>query len=136
MQSSVVADVKPHMRASVTELTYPNFPRRALAVLGAVLAALSAVAIVVNKSGPDVRGCAAAAERVMAARNYSVAAMARIEPGRVPACRGLSAAEYRQAVADAYGIEYGRRLPDVPVSRDFPPPSFRALSARSASLGH
>jgi hypothetical protein len=120
----------------VSDLTYPRFPRRALAALGAVLTALCAVAIVVNKSGPDVRGCAAAAERVMAARNFSVDAMTRIGPGRVAACRGLSAGEYRQAVADAYGIEYERRLPDTPVSRDIPPPSFRALSARSASLGH
>jgi hypothetical protein len=119
----------------VTELTYPSFPRRALAAFGAVLAALSAVAIVVNKSGPDVRGCAAAAERVMAARNYSVGAMRRIGPGRVPACRGLSAGEYGQAVAYAYVIEY-RGLPDTSISRDMPPPWFRALSAQSASLAH
>ncbi len=117
----------------MTELTYPSFPRRALAVVGAVLAALCAVAIVVNRSGPDVRGCAAAAERVMAARNYSLDAMRRIGPGWVPACRGLGAADYRQAVADAYVIEYGRRLPDVSISRDIPPASFRALSAQSAS---
>jgi hypothetical protein len=120
----------------MSELTYPGFPRRAFAAFGAVLAALCAAAIVVNKSGPDVPGCAAAAERVMAARNLSVGATARLGPGRLPACRGLSAAEYRQAVADAYVIAYRHRLPDVPVSRDIPPPSFRALSARSASLGH
>lgn len=120
----------------MTELTYPSIPRRVIAALGAALAALCAAAIVVNLSGPDVRGCAAAAGRVMAARNYSIDAMRRIGPGRLPACRGLTAGEYRQAVADAYVIEYGRRLPSVPLSRDMPPPSFRALSAQTASLAH
>jgi hypothetical protein len=118
----------------VTE-AFPSFPWRAFIALGAVLAALCGVAIVVNESGPDVHGCAATAARVMAAHDYSADVMARLGPGRVPGCRGLSADEYGQAVADAYVIEYGRRLPDVPVSRGVPPPSFRALSARSASFG-
>jgi len=114
---------------------FPSFPWRAFAALGAVLAALCCAAIVVNESGPDVHGCAGAAARVMAAHDYSADAMARLGPGRVAGCRGLSAGEYGRAVADAYVIVYGRRLPDVPVSRGIPPPSFRALSARSASFG-
>lgn len=115
--------------------TFPEFPWRGFAALGVVLATLCGVAIVVNESGPDVHGCAAAAARVMAAHDYSADAMARLGPGRVPGCRGLSAGQYGQAVADAYVIEFGWRLPDVPVSRGVPPPSFRALSARSASFG-
>jgi hypothetical protein len=116
----------------VTDLTYPSFPRRALVAIGAALVALCAVAIVVNRSGPDARTCAAAAEHVMAARNYSIDAMTRIGPGPVPDCHGLTAGQYGQAVADAYLIEYGRRLPSTSISGDAPPASFRALSAQAA----
>jgi sugar phosphate isomerase/epimerase len=118
----------------VTELTYPAFPRKALAALGAALVALCAIAMVVNRSGPDERGCAVAAAHVMTARNYSIAAMKRIGADRVPHCRGLTAGQFGQAVASAYAIEFGRRLPDASNSRDMPPASFRARSARAASL--
>jgi hypothetical protein len=117
----------------VTDLTYPSFPRKALVAVGAALFALCAVAIVVNRSGPDMRKCAAAVEHVMAARNYSIDAMTRIGPSRVPACHGLTDGQYGQAVADAYLIEYGRRLPSTSISRDIPPASFRARSALAAS---
>jgi hypothetical protein len=120
-------------RSPVTELTYPAFPRRALGAFGAVLVALCGVAIAVNRSGPDVPGCAAAAARVMTARNYSVPAMTRLGPGRVAGCGGLTTGQYAQAVADAYVIDYGRRLPHAPVSGNVPPASFRALSAQTAS---
>ncbi|MGN6794710.1 MAG: hypothetical protein ACTHJW_20180, partial [Streptosporangiaceae bacterium] len=82
----------------MTELTYPAFPRKALLVLGAALLALCAFAVVVNQSGPDARGCAVAAARVMTARNSSVAAMKRIGPERVPDCRGLTTSQFGQAV--------------------------------------
>ncbi len=72
----------------MTDLTYPSFPRRTLVAIGVALVALSAVAIVVNRSGPDARGCAAAAAHVMAARNYSIDAMTRIGPDRVPPVTG------------------------------------------------
>ena len=117
----------------MTDLTYPSFPRKALVAVAAALFALCAVAIVVNRSGPDVRMCAAAAEHVMAARNYSIDEMTRIGPSRLPACHGLTAGQYGDAVADAYLIEYGRRLPSTSISRDIPPASFRARSALAAS---
>ena len=101
--------------------------------LGAALAALCAFAIVVNQSGPDVRGCAVAAARVMTARNYSIAALKRLGAERVPNCRGLTAAQFGRAVESAYQIEFGLRLPDVSNSRDVPPASFRAKSAQTAS---
>lgn len=117
----------------MTELTYPAFPRRPLAALGAALVALSAVAVVVNRNGPDVPRCTAAAARVMTTRNYSIAAMARLGPGRVPDCHGLTSGQYAQAVAGAYGIDYGRTLPHAPISGNVPPASFRALSALTES---
>ncbi len=116
----------------MTELTYPAFPRKALVAIGAALVALCAVALVINGSGPDERGCAIAAERVMAARNYSVFTMSRMGPDRLPACRGLTAGQYGQAVADGYRLEYGGRLPSASIARNVPPPSFRALSAQTA----
>jgi hypothetical protein len=118
----------------VTELTYPAFPRKALVALGAALVALCAVAMVVNRSGPDERGCAVAAAHVMTARNYSIAAMKRIGADRVANCRGLTGGQFGRAVASAYAIEFSRRLPDASNSRDMPPASFRARSARAASL--
>jgi hypothetical protein len=117
----------------VTELTYPAFPKRALVAAGAALVVLCAVAVVVNRSGPDVRACTGAAARMMSARNYSVAAMTRLGPGRVPACRGLSAGQYARAVGDAYAADYARTLPRAPASAEGPSPSFRALSAQTAS---
>jgi len=117
----------------VTELTYPAFPRKALLALGAAVLALSAVAVVVNRSGPDANGCAVAVARVMTARNYSIAAMKRIGAERVPDCRGLTQGEFGDAVGRAYQIEFGKRLLGVSNSRDFA--SFRAKSAQAASLG-
>ena len=116
----------------MTDLTYPVFPRRALVAIGAALFALCVVAIVINRSGPDMRKCAAAAEHVMAARNYSIDAMTRIGSNRVPACHGLTAGQYGEAVANAYLIEYGAAA-DTSISRDIPPASFRARSALAAS---
>jgi hypothetical protein len=119
----------------VTELTYPAFPRKALLALGAALVALCGVAVAVNQSGPDARGCAVAAARLMTARNYSITAMNRIGAERVPACRRLTAAEFATAVGRAYQIEFGRRLPSTSNSRDSELASFRSKSAQSAALG-
>ena len=118
----------------MTELTYPAFPRKALVALGAALATLGAVAVVINQSGPDARACSVAAAHVMTARNYSVAAMKRQGSEHVPHCRGLSAAQFGSAVERAYRIEFARRLPDASISRDIPPASFRAKSAQAAAL--
>jgi hypothetical protein len=118
----------------VTELNYPAFPRKALVTLGAAVAALGAVAVVVNHSGPDARACGVAAAHVMTARNYSVAAMKRQGAEHVPHCRGLTAAEFGSAVEHAYQIEFGRRLPGGSISRDMPLASFRAKSAQAAAL--
>ena len=118
----------------MTELTYPAFPRKALVAFGAAIAALGAVAVVVNQSGPDARACAVGAARVMTARNYSIAAMKRQGAEHVPHCQGLTAAEFGSAVQHAYQIEFGRRLPDVSSSRNMPPASFRAKSAQAAAL--
>ena len=118
----------------VTDMTcpaYPSFPRRALLTIGAALAALATAAIVVNQSGPSVRDCAVAAERVMATRNYSAAMMETMGLGAVRACDRLTAAQFRQAIGDAYQIEFGSRLAHVSIIGDVPPPTFRALSAQS-----
>ena len=116
----------------MTELTYPSFPRRGFLAIGAVVLALVTAAIVVNQSGEDLRACAVAAERVMAARNYSVAMMELIGPGAVRACHGLTALQYDEAVLAAYRIEYGGRLPASSITDDTPPPAFRARSAQEA----
>ena len=113
----------------MTELRYPAFPRRAFLAAGTALLALMAAAIIVNRSAPTVGGCARAAERVMASRNLSVTAMRRAGQGSVSACRGLSGAQYGQALLDTYRIEFGRRLPRVPVRYAIPPPSYKARSA-------
>jgi hypothetical protein len=118
----------------VTELTYPTFPRKALFALGAALATLGVVAVVINHSGPDARACSVAAAHVMTARNYSIAAMKKQGPEHLPVCRGLTAAQFGSAVDHAYQIEFGRRLPDASISRDMPPASFRAKSAQAAAL--
>jgi hypothetical protein len=116
----------------VTELTYPSFPRRGFLTIGAVVLALVAAAILANRSSADLRACAVAAERVMAARNYSVATMELIGPGPISACRGLTASQFDQAVLAAYRIEYGGRLPTRSIRDDAPPPAFRARSAQAA----
>ena len=115
----------------MTELSYPAFPRRLFLAAGAVVLALMAAAVVVNKSGPSVRACAHAAERVMAKRNYSVVMMELAGPRSVPACRGLSADQYSQALRDTYRIEYGGLLARSPASYAVPPPSYKAASAIS-----
>jgi len=117
----------------VTEATYPRFPVRGYAIAGLVALALAAGAIVVNESGPDVRRCAVAAEHAMAAHDYSVGAMRADGPGRLPACHGLSAGQYGQAVLDGYELEYRGILPRSPVPRDLPPPAYKARSARDAA---
>ncbi len=117
----------------MTELSYPAFPGRAFLAAGTVLLVLVAAAIVVNKNGPSVSACAAAAERVMVARNYSVEMMELAGPGSVPACRGLTVDQYAQALLDTYRIEYGRLLPRTPVRYDLPPPSYKARSANDTS---
>jgi len=100
---------------------------------GAVLLALMAVAFVVNKSSPSVPRCAHAAERVMIARQYSVGMMELAGQRSVAACRGLSDAQYVQALLDTYQIEYGRLLAKVPNDNAVPPPSYKARSALSSS---
>ncbi len=117
----------------MTDLRYPAFPRRAFLAVGTALIALMAVAIIVNRSGPSVGACAHAAERVMVAREYSVETMELTGQGSVPACRGLSAAQYVQALLDTYQIEYGRLLPGSSVNYAIPPPSYKARSAGSES---
>ncbi len=114
----------------MNELTYPSFPKRAFAVAGAVVLVLIAAAIVVNESGPSVPGCARAARHVMTRRDYSLDRMRLNGPGSVPACRGLTAGQFADAVVIAYQAEYGRFLPRVPITRDLPPPSYKALSAQ------
>jgi len=117
----------------MTELRYPAFPQRALVIGGAALLVLMAVALLVNRSGPTVPACARAAERVMVARQYSVGMMELAGQGSVPACRGLSRAQYAQALLDTYRIEYGRLLGKVPYDYAVPPPSYKARSALSES---
>jgi hypothetical protein len=117
----------------VNDLSYPRFPVRVFLAGGMLAVALAITAIVVPDSGPDVPACAAAAERVMVARTYTVNMMALIGPGPIRQCRGLSASQYAQALADTYRIEYGRSLPRVPVSQGVPPPDYKALSARDQS---
>jgi len=116
-----------------TELTYPSFPKRTLVTIAIAVIAFAGVAIALNRSGPDMHGCAAAAARVMAARNYSLAGLQAQGPGRIDACHGLSASQFGQAIADAYQIEYGDRLPNVSITTDLPPPSYRASSAQQAA---
>jgi hypothetical protein len=114
----------------MSELTYPSFPKRTFALVGAVVLVLIVAAIVRNESGPTVPGCAMAARHMMASRNYSPDLMERNGPGSVPACRGLSAGQFADAIVIAYQAEYGRFLSRVPISRSLPPPSYRALSAQ------
>lgn len=114
----------------MAELTYPDFPKRAFAVAGAVVLVLIVAAIVRNESGPSVPGCARAARHLMSSRNYSPDLMRLDGPGSVPACRGLTASQFADAVVIAYQAEYGRFLPKVPIVHSLPPPSYRALSAQ------
>jgi hypothetical protein len=117
----------------MTELSYPTFPRRLFVAAGVLVLALMAAAVVVNRSGPNVRACARAAEHVMAHQNYSVVMMELIGKGSVPVCRGLSADQYSQALLDTYRIEYGGLLARSPVNYAVPPPSVKAASAMSES---
>ncbi len=110
---------------------YPSFPRRALLTIGAAFVVLASAAIVVNQSGPTVHDCASAAATVMATRNFSAARMEAIGSAAVGACHGLTRAQYRQAIGDAYMIEFGGRLAHMSVVTDAPPPSFRSLSAQA-----
>ena len=106
---------------------------RGYTIAGLVALALAAGALVINESGPDVHRCAVAAEHAMAAHDYSLSAMRAGGPGRLPACRGLSAAQYGQAVLDGYQLEFGGILPRSPAPRDLPPPGYRARSAHDAA---
>jgi hypothetical protein len=117
----------------MTELRYPALPKRALVVASTALLALMAVAFVVNRTGPSVPACARAAERVMVARQYSVGMMELAGQGSVPACRGLSDAQYEQALLDTYQIEYGKLLAKAPNNYAVPPPSYKARSAQNES---
>ena len=117
----------------MNELRYPAFPKRAFLAAGTALLALMAVAIVVNRSGPSVRACAHAAERVMVARDYSVTVMELDGKRSVPACRGLSDSSYVQALLDTYKIEYGGLLPRESIGYAVPPPSYKARSAAAES---
>ena len=119
----------------MNELRYPAFPKRAFLAAGTALLALMAVAIVVNRSGPSVRACAYAAERVMVAWDYSVTVMELDGKRSLPACRGLSDSSYVQALLDTYGIEYGGLLPRKPINYAVPPPSYKARSAARGSYG-
>jgi hypothetical protein len=115
----------------MTDLRYPAFPVRALLAACAALIALMAVAVIVNRSGPSVGACKRAAERVMVARDYSAEAMELAGQRSVPACRGVSAGQYVQAVLDAYRTEYWRPLARSPADEAIPPPSYKARSAGS-----
>jgi len=117
----------------MTDLRYPAFPKRAFLAAGTTLLALMAVAVIVNRGGPSVGACAHAAERVMVARDYSVETMELPGARSVQACRGLSHAQYVQALLDTYQIEYGRLLPRAPISHAVPPPSYKARSAGTES---
>lgn len=123
---------------SETSISYPSFPRRFLLMAVAVALVLAAGAIALNTTmldqrGDGVRACTVAAARIMAARGYSADMMQLTGPAAVRACRGLSARQYRRALAATYLIEYGGHLSREPLSRDLPPPSFRARSAHSAA---
>lgn len=122
----------------MSELSYPSFPRRAFLAAGAALLAFVAAVVLVNASadagagtGPGLRACAVAAERVMVAENYSVAIMELTGPDSVRACHGLTERQFARALSRTYEIEYGGRLPKQPVSFNMPPPTFKALSSRS-----
>jgi len=115
----------------MTDLSYPGFPVRPLLGVGLALLGLGAAAIAVNRSGPDAAACAAAATRVMAARDATVAAMDRAGAASIPACRGLTPSEFASAVDRANLIEYGTGLPTTPLPAQLPPPAYRARRARS-----
>ena len=69
----------------------------------------------------------------MVARQYPVRTMELAGQSSVPACRGLSDAQYVQALLDTYQIEYGKLLAKTPDNYAVPPPSYKARSALSES---
>jgi hypothetical protein len=117
----------------MTDLRYPAFPKRAFLAAGTALLALMAVALIVNRGGSSVGACAQTAERIMVARDYSVEMMELTGQRSVPACRGLSDAQYVQALLDTYKIEYGGLLPESSINYAVPPPSYKARSAGTES---
>ena len=115
----------------MAELTYPKFPLRPLAAIGVVTVALGVGAILVNRSEPSISACATAAGRFMARHDFSLNQMRAAGSGPVPACHGLSAEQFGQALLDGYANEYGPSLPRAPIPRDVPPSNYKATSARS-----
>lgn len=111
----------------MADLTYPAFPRRAFVLGGLVVLALIAAAIVVNLRGPSLASCTAAARREVASHGL-------VRPGQPRACDGLSSAQVAAALTTAFRAEYGRYLRGTPITRDLPPASYRAASARSAAI--
>lgn len=58
-------------------------------------------------SGLTIQGCAVAAEHIMVANSYSESELLGISPNDIPACKGLDANQYYQALTKAEEIEYG-----------------------------
>jgi hypothetical protein len=115
----------PESSDCVTDLIYPAFPRRPFVVGGLVVAALIAVAVVVNLRGPNVARCTAVAK-------HEVASQGRVSASWFKACDGLSTRQITTALETAYQAEFGRYLRGTPLMADLPPSSYRAASARAA----
>lgn len=109
----------------MTDLIYPAFPRRQFIAGGLVVAALIAVAVVVNLHGPNAGRCAATAK-------HEIASQGRVSARWLRTCGGLSTRQITKALEIAYRAEYGRYLRGTPMIADLPPSSYRSASARAA----
>jgi hypothetical protein len=130
-----VHHISEHDTSEVIEMSNPRLSRRAAVALGTAAAALLTAAIVWNQASgdpppPDLHGCAVAAERVMTAQYYTITVMQIIGPRPIRACRGLTHAQYAEALSQTYVIEYGPLMSHQPLPRQMPPPSYKALSSR------
>ncbi|HEX9066708.1 MAG TPA: hypothetical protein VF843_16480 [Streptosporangiaceae bacterium] len=110
----------------MADLIYPEFPRRVFLACGVVVLALAVAAVVINRHGPSVDRCTAAARR-------AVASHGQVSPGQLRACDGLSTAQLAIALTTAYRAEYARYLRGAPITGDLPSASYRSASARAAA---
>ena len=108
------------------DLLYPEFPRRIFVVGAVVMLALIAAAVVINLRGPSVARCTAAALSQVSRSGW-------ISPAGLRACDGLSTAQITAAETTAYQAVYGKYLRGTPMTRDLPPASYRAASARAVT---